>query len=74
MLGFNLIMSCRFAISQDIIDYGEYKSLAFCGYQSILVSIGMILCMLIFKVEKEMPEAQKCLAKRRRENEREENM
>ncbi len=118
-LGFNLIMSCRFAISPDIIDYGEYRSgtrtsgmlsategfvaklamgvsgsliagiLSWGGYVAnaeqttkalfsiqlgflwvpILASVGMILCMMIFKVEKEMPEVQKCLAERRLKNE-----
>lgn len=116
-LGFNLIMSCRFAISPDIIDYGEYKSgvrasgmlcategfvsklsmgvsgslvaglLAWGGYVAnqtqtakALFSIqagflwvpaasaaAIIVCMLLFKVEKQMPQIQEELAQRRKE-------
>ena len=118
-LGFNLVMSCRFAISPDIIDYGEYKSgvrtagmlcategfvaklamgvsgsliagmLSWGGYVAnvqqtskalfsiqagflwvpVLAAVLMIVCMLMFKVEKEMPNIQKVLEKRREKQE-----
>lgn len=117
-LEFNLVMSCRFAISPDIIDYGEFKSgvrtagmicategfvaklamgvsgsliaglLSFGGYVAnaeqstkallsiqagflwvpVLAAALMIVCMLVFKVEKEMPRIQQSLKERREKN------